>query len=258
MAEIGSRVYIDSWNYFQLNGSEIEVDTANNRSKVAVWLDLHVAGHVAASGISVGVNEKSESLGYQYYGAGAYRLIYNEIWVGHNDDGSGTAILSWWFNSGIGSWSGSGALGLTKIQRSATITSFTGTSISNAFRATYNGVSGATEYKLRISIPHVVALQTFSNYSSGANVYLSSSAIEEIRRRTTSDNVQLGGVIETYKNGSKVGESSEIIINAKINKNVHIAVNGQYREATSYVGVNGQWKEAIPYIRINGQWKEGI
>ena len=258
MAEIGNRVYIDSWNYFQLNGSEMEVDTSNNRSKVAVWLDLHVAGHVAASGISVGVNEKSENLGYQYYGAGAYRLIYNEIWVGHNDDGSGTAVLNWWFNSGIGSWSGSGNLGLTKIQRSATITSFTGTNIKDAFRATYNSVSGATEYKLRISIPHIVALQTYNNYSSGAAVYLSTSAIEEIRRRTSGDNVQLGGVIETYKNGSKAGESSEIIINIKINKYAHIVINGGYKEATSYVRVNGQWKEAIPYIGVNGQWKEGI
>lgn len=258
MAEIGSKVYIDSWNYFQLNASEIGVDSTNNRSKVAVWLDLHVAGHVASSSISVGVNEKSSSLGYQYYGAGTHQLIYNEIWVGHNADGSGTAILSWWFSSAIGSWSGSGALTLTKIQRAAGIKTFTGTSISDVFKATFDSVSGVNEYRLRISIPTVVALQTFSNYSSGTEVTLSAEAIEEVRTRATGDTINIGGVIESYKNGSKVGESSEIVISIKLNKNIHIAINGQYKEATPYVGVNGQWKEATPYIGVNSQWKEGI
>lgn len=219
---------------------------------------MHVSGHVASSGISVGVNEKSASLGYQYYGAGTHQLIYNEIWVGHNTDGSGTAVLSWWFSSAIGSWSGSGGLGLTKIDRQASINSFSGTSLTDNFRATFNSTSGSYNYKLRISVPYVVALQTFSNYSSGQNVKLSDSAVATAKSHAIGNIVKIGGVIETWSGNTKIGESAEITLDIKTNKGARIVINNQWKDVTPYVGVNGQWKEATPYIRVNGQWKEGI
>lgn len=260
MAEIGNRVYIDSWNYFQLNGQEIEVDTANNRSKVSVWLDLHVTsgGHVNSSGISAGVNEKSVNLGYQYYGPGTHTLVGNDIWVWHNSDGSGTAVLNWWFSAYIGNWSGSGTLGLTKINRQASINSFTGTTIGGNFNATFNSTSGSYNYKLRISVPNKVELQKFSNYTSGTNVTLSDSAVATAKQYSSDGIIQIGGVIETYSGSTKIGESSEIVINVTANKGYRIRVNGQWKEAVPYVRVNGAWKEATAYIRVNGTWKEGI
>lgn len=259
MAEIGSRVYIDSWNYFQLNGSEIQVDTPNNRSKVAVWLDLHVAGHVASSGISVGVNEKSVGLGYQYYGAGTHQLIYNEIWVGHNDDGSGTAILSWWFNSNIGSWSGSGALGLTKINRYAILNS------GKDFKDNENPVFNITAYgtfPIRVRLEAAGASRVSRDLSSrNSQVYtmeLTSQERDTLRSLMTGDSLTVRYVVCTMNNGSEISWSWKDYKMTKGNRGGRILVNGQWKEAIPYVGVNGQWKEAISYVGVNGQWKEGI
>lgn len=147
---------------------------------------------------------------------------------------------------------------LTKITREVCkITSFTGTSVTGNFKATYTNVSGTTKI-LRISIPYVVELQRYNNYVSGTNVVLSASAIQKIKDYTTNNTVKIGGVIETWKDGSKIGESSEITINCTIGGTARVRVNGQWREATPYIRVNGQWKEAVPYIRVNNQWKEGI
>lgn len=178
--------------------------------------------------------------------------------MGHNSDGSGTAYLSGWFSAYIGSWSCSGALGLTKINRQASINSFSGTSISDNFNATFNSTSSSYNYKLRISVPNVVALQTFSNYTSGTNVKLSDSAITTAKKYSSDGKVRVGGVIETYNGSTKIGESSEIVINVTANKGFRLLINGQWKEAVAYVGVNGQWKESTTYIGVNNQWKEGI
>lgn len=236
---------------------EAQVDSVNNRSLVNYGLNLHVAGHVESSGIKVGITDKSADLGYRYFGSGVHTLISNSKWIQHNEDGSGTAIFDWYWNSYIGNRSGSAALTLSKIQRAAQIKTFTGTSISDVFRATFDSVSGATEYRLRISIPNVIALQTFNNYISGGGAYLSQDAIDTARSHATGDTLTIAGTIETYVNGSKIGET-QLTIPIKINNNIHIAINGQYKEAIPYVGVNGQWKEANPYIGVNSQWKEGI
>lgn len=258
MAEIGSAVYLDNWNYFKLYAEEVQVDSANNRSLVNYGLNLHVAGHVESSGIQVGVTDKNADLGYQYYGAGTHTLISNQKWVTHNEDGSKTITLDWYWNAYIGNRIGSASLTLTKIQRAAGITSFTGTDVDEAFSATFDTVSGATEYKLRISIPYVVMLQKFDNYTSGKEVYLSSQAIKELRSRATGNTIDIGGIIETYKNGTFVGESSPYMITIGVTGSIKIAINGEYKDAVMYVGVNNEWKEATPYIGVNNEWKEGI
>lgn len=35
-------------------------------------------------------------------------------------------------------------------------------------------------------------------------------------------------------------------------------VNGDWKEAETYLKVNGEWKEAAPYIKVNGAWKESV
>lgn len=260
MAEIGSRVYIDSWNYFQLNGSEIEVDTPNNRSKVAVWLDLHVAGHVASSGISVGVNEKSVGLGYQYYGAGTHQLIYNEIWVGHNDDGSGTAILSWWFNSNIGNWSGSGALGLTKINRYPILNN--GMNFKDTENPTLD-ITAFNTYPLRVKLEAggnagLITRDLINRGSQRYTIELTSQERDLLRSMMTGETLDVRETVCALNNGSEISWSWKDYKMTKGNRGGRILVNGQWKEAIPYVGVNGQWKEAISYVGVNGQWKEGI
>ena len=260
MAEIGNRVYIDSWNYFQLNANEIQVDTSGNRSKVAVWLDLHVAGHVASSGISVGVNEKSASLGYQYYGAGTHQLIYNEIWVGHNGDGSGTAILNWWFNSSIGNWSGSGALGLTKINRYPILNS--GMNFKDNENPTLD-ITAYNTYPLRAKLeaggnPKLITRNLSNRGSQLYTIELTEAERETLRSLMTGDTLPVRETITAMDGETELYSSYKDYVMTKSSKGVRIRVNGQWKEATPYIRVNGAWKEATPYTRVNNQWKEGI
>lgn len=224
-----------------------------------MWLDLHVAGHVAASGISVGVNDKSVSLGYQYYGAGTHQLIYNEIWVGHNSDGSGTAVLSWWFNSGLGNWSGSGALGLTKINRYAKLIS------GKDFKDTENPVFNIEAYgtfPIRVRLEALGSSRVSRDLSNrNSQVYtleLTSQERELLRSLMTGDYLGIRYVVCTVSNGSEIAWDWKDYKMFKGNRGARIRVNGQWKEAVPYVRVNGAWKEATAYIRVNGTWKEGI
>lgn len=260
MAEIGNRVYIDSWNYFQLNGQEIEVDTSNNRSKVRVWLDLHVAGHVASSSISAGVNDKSVSLGYQYYGAGTHNIVSNDIWVGHNSDGSGTAILSWWFNSAIGNWSGSGALNLTKINRYPVLNS--GMNFKDTENPTLD-ITAYNTYPLMVKIeaggnPGLIKRNLTSKSSQKYTIELTQEERESLRALMTGDTLPVRETVCALENGAEIYWNFKDYTMTKGSRGARIRVNGQWKEAVPYVRVNGAWKEATAYIRVNGTWKEGI
>ena len=205
------------------------------------------------------------SINLSSLGVGASASAQGTINVTHNNDGSLAGHAYAYFtkggtsaytpNSG-GIWTDDVAL--TKIPRAATINSFTGTDINKAFRATYTTKGSGFTYKLRISIPNVRALDTFNNYSSGTDVYLSKASIDYIKSYTRNKTIQLGGVIETWSGGTKIGESSEPKITCNIRRDMYINVGGTYKRATAYVRIGNEWKEARPYLRANNEWKEGI
>lgn len=156
------------------------------------------------------------------------------------------------------SGSAGGTATLPNIPRASVINTFTGTEITGKFKATYTAKSSYFENRLRISIPHVKALNTYRNYVSGNEVRLTQDSIDYIKNYTRNKTITLGGVIETWSGNTKIGESSEINITVNIRREMYLRVNGQWKRATAYVRTNGQWKEAEPYIRINGQWKRGV
>ena len=259
MAEI-QNVLIDGYgNRLYLNAEEVGTDNVNNTSTVHVWLDISVVGHVASANIRVNTTGGTESnLGYQYWGPGAYRIKESYFVHQHNPDGTGAVRVEGYFHSSIGNWDLSGTLPLTNLKRPSVINSFTGDNVKGNFKATYTPVCTGIENRLRISIPSVKALDTFSNYVSGQEVQLSDTSIEYIKNYTNKNTITLGGVIETWVGSTKIGESTEINIQCTVSKGNKIRINGQWKEAIPYVGVNGQWKEAISYVGVNGQWKEGI
>ena len=259
MARLDTK-YIDSWNYLELHAEEYNVNQQGNYSSVHAWLELHVTsgGHVASSGIVAKVSNGQNNIGYHYYGAGTHRLVDGYYDVAHDSNGNASTWVTGSFESYIGNWYFGGTLNLTHIDREkSTITSFTGTTITGNFVATYTGASGKTKV-LRISIPGVMELQRYNNYASGQEVTLSAEAIQKIKNYTQNTTVSIGGVIETWDGGTKIGESQEIVIQCSAGGKARIRVNGQWKDAVPYVRVNGQWKEAVPYTRVNSQWKEGI
>lgn len=251
-------VAIDGYgNKFQLWAEEIGVDKANNSSTVKCWLDLYVVGRVSSANVRVNVTGGQESqLGYQSWSSGGYRLKEATFTAGHNSDGSGSVRVEGYFAGGLGTWGLSGTLGLTKIARQSTINSFTGNDIKGDFKATYTANSSSYENRLRISIPNVVALDTFRNYASGTAVRLSQTSINYIRNYTKNKTIKLGGVIETWQGSTKIGESTELMIYPKVSREAHIRVNGVDKTAIPYVRVNNEWKESIPHMMVNGSWKE--
>lgn len=260
MAEIGNRVYIDGYNYFQLNANEDQVDTSGNRSLVSVWLDLHVAGHVASSGISVGVNGKSSDLGYQNYGSGTHRLISNQYWVTHDSSGSKTEIFNWWFNSRIGSWSGSAALPLTKINRYPILNS--GMNFKDTENPTLD-ITAFNTYPIRVKLEaggntSLVTRDLTNKGSQKYTVELTSEERETLRSMMTGETLSVRETVCALNNGNEISWNWKDYTMTKGNRGARIKVNGQWKEAIPYVRVNGQWKEAVSYVKINGQWKEGI
>lgn len=273
MASITKQTWIDSWNYVQLYVEEKTADKASNTSTVKANLKViltdrsksHLATTYAACGVwgpnkEWGQDRELYSIDWWY---GTNDLLTVEKTIDHNVDGSGSVNVSGWFggyfnNQGIwNQWDVSGTLTLTKFDRAATINSFTGTDIKSNFNATYTTQVSGLKYKLRISIPNKVALQTYDNYTSGTNVTLSSSSINYIKEHYPSaKTIQLGGVIETWSGSTWIGDSSEIKITVNIKKPARIRISGAWKEATPYVRVNGAWKEAVPYMRVNGAWKE--
>lgn len=205
------------------------------------------------------------SINLSSLGINASAAAQGTINVTHNSDGNLSGYAYAYFTKGGTSSytpnSGgvtNGWTALTKIPRAATINSFTGTDINKAFRATYTTQGSGFTYKLRISIPNVRALDTFNNYSSGTDVYLSKASIDYIKSYTRNKTIQLGGVIETWSGSTKIGESSEIKITCNIRRDMYINIGGTYKRATAYVRIGNEWKEARPYLRANNEWKEGI
>lgn len=201
------------------------------------------------------------------YGCSASSNYYasGTIDVYHKDDGtlSGYAYATF-EKGGTSSYAPSSGgvstdwTNLWSIDRASVINSFTGDNIKGNFAATYTKRNESFENRLRISIPGVRALQTYSNYVSGSNVQLSQEAINYIKNYTSAKTIVLGGVIETWNGNTKVGESSEITTTCLIKKDSYVRINGVWKKAVPYVRVNSQWKEATPYTRINGAWKEEV
>ena len=146
------------------------------------------------------------------FGPGAHLLGTKDIVVGHNADGSypgrnvGISASSWHMSGAT-----SGNIYAGKINRLAVINTFTGNDINGNFNVTYTSYISTYTYKLRLSIPNVIALETYE-YASNTTFTLSNETIEYLYTYTTNSNtVRLGAVIETWNGNTKLGESTELI-----------------------------------------------
>ena len=146
------------------------------------------------------------------FSPGYHLLGTKDITVGHNNDGSypgryvGISASSYHMSGSTG-----GNIYAGNINRLATINSFTGNDIEGSFNVTYTSYVSSYTYKLRISIPNVIALETF-NYSSGTTFTLSNNSITYLYNYMRNANsVRIGAVIETWNGGTKLGESVELI-----------------------------------------------
>ena len=261
MAEIGSAVYIDSWNYLIPYATEVQIDTINNRSLVVYGLNLHVAGSVASSGIDVWIRSQQNYIGYASYGKGVHTLMERQEWIPHNSDGTGSINVYWAFNSAIVYREGQATLTLSKIDRLPTLIS--GMNFSDSQNPVYK-IQAYGTYPLRVKLEaggnnKLITRDLESKNSQTYTLVLTQEERKLLRSFSldgkTVEVVEVVCAMDGENELNADGGRYTMTINRKTAK---IKVDGSYRNVYPYVRVSGEWKEAKPYVRVNGEWKEVI
>lgn len=260
MAEIGSAVYIDNYNYLRAYAAEIQVDTANNRSLVQYGLNIHVTGnYYAANNIDVWMRGAQNAIGYQYYSPGTYTLMDRKEWINHKNDGSGSINVYWSFSSAITSATeGSTIFNLTKINRYPVLNS--GSNFTDRTNPVLNITAYGT-YPIRVRLEASGASRVSRDLSSKNSQTYTLQLTDEERKllRSLSSNGKTLGVREVVaavSGGNEIAWSYKDYTMTIVRKPAKVRKDGAWVNAFPYVRVNGQWKEAKPYIRVNGSWKE--
>ena len=213
MATSVGRVYLSGCNY-ELAYDLLSQSVANNTSTVRLYGILHVTNnYISWSSGSASVHVSGLQAIGTYYSRGDYTVITRDFTWSHDNNGDFSMFIGASLSTTFVSGDTGGIITLPRINRVAKINSFTGNDVEGTFSATYTKYISDWKEKLRISIPNVVALMTIDNYESGDGVTLDSESITTIQNymNTNGTNqVVLGGVIETWNGNTKVGESVEI------------------------------------------------
>lgn len=168
------------------------------------------------------------------FSPGYHLLGTKDIVIGHATDGTfpgrnvGISASSYHMSG-----STNGNIYAGKINRLAVINTFTGNDINGNFNVTYTSYISTYTYKLRLSIPNVIALETYE-YASNTTFTLSNETIEYLYTYTTNSNtVRLGAVIETWDGNTKLGESTELINVCAISNANPIFTNFTFEDTNS-------------------------
>lgn len=216
---------------YSINTQQITNDIATNATWLKVWIDVwrtnsgystygtgtvycRINGGLYSAAISTSQRITSTPI----------RIGEWDVTIPHQPDGTASISITAWFSHSQFSSSEQGfILTLNTIPRAANITGFSCSTsyLDGAMSVSYDSKT-SFEYYLRLSIPNVVqiyraSLGVQSAGSKSASHTFTQSELEAIYQQTkNSATQQIGAVIETYNGGSKVGESSELIITLTI------------------------------------------
>jgi hypothetical protein len=199
---------------------ESNPSTANNTSDLTVKVYFrrsnngYTSDGTMATSVTVDGTTKTASTKFTNSGT-ADSLVFSQKFTGinHNTNGSKSVTISVTASSTATGFSGSGSqsVALDTIARASVINSFSGNDIEGNFSAVFTSYSTSFTHKLRISIENGNTLQTFNNYTSGANVYLSNENVAYLYTYMESrPTVNLSAVVETWNGSTKIGESTAI------------------------------------------------
>ena len=209
---------------YSVNSSEIQIDTANNRSLVRVWIDVWRtnSGYTTYGSGTVyarinGTQYSAAITSDQKITSTAIRLGTWDVWVTHDSNGAKSISITGWISHSRFSSSEQGYTHtLTTIPRQASMSSFTCATayLNGQLTVKYNSKTSYTYY-LRLSVPGVkqiyrASLGTKAAGDQTTTYTFTSTELETIYNLyTTTDKVTIGAVIETYNGSTKIGESSE-------------------------------------------------
>ncbi|WP_041137920.1 phage baseplate protein [Beduini massiliensis] len=194
------------------NYSIVRVDLYFDRDSGGAWNNYTTYGYIIVDG-----QRQDFSVGSYGTGSRTY-LTTKDFRVYHNSDGTKTLSYQCYYNADnlpyVGALSSNGSFTCPTIPRAAPITSVGYSNIYSTFNVGFTSYSSSFNYKLRVSIPNVVALETYNNYTSGASKTLSAEKqkyLTDYLCKNGKTSANLGFVIETYSGSIKLGESSESI-----------------------------------------------
>jgi hypothetical protein len=212
---------------------------SNNQSGVAYESRLYYGGSYFNTGspssksiAGTGVSGQSADASGNYNG-GETTLYTVSGTVTHNTNGNANISANASVNFGPWGYSNSvsGSASLPKINRVAVTNSVTGSDIEQEFKVNYTKYVNNYQYKLRISIPNVIALETIDYNTSGEQFTLSQSTIENLYSRfTTTNTFNLGFAVETWNGNTKLSAGNEKIISCKITGNTPIFTDFEYND----------------------------
>ena len=194
------------------NYSIVRVDLYFDRDSGGAWNNYTTYGYIIVDG-----QRQDFSVGSYGTGSRTY-LTTKDFRVYHNSDGAKSLSYQCYYNADnlpyVGALSSNGSFTCPTIPRAAPITSVSYSAIYSAFNVGFTSYSSSFNYKLRLRIPNVVVLETYSNYASGASKTLSTDKqkyLTDYLCKNGKTSASLGFVIETYSGSTKIGESSESI-----------------------------------------------
>lgn len=221
--------------YAKINSQSV----ANNSSSVSYQSRLYYGGSyfetwsgTAKTLTATGVQSQVLD-GAGTYNGGETVLVTATGTVTHNNDGTKNVTASSVFKADPWGYNveADGIASLPKINRVAITNSVTGSDIEQPFSVNYTKYVNNYQYKLRISIPKVIALETINYNTSGEQFTLSQETIENLYSRFTNTNTfNLGFAVETWNGNTKLSAGNEKIISCKITGNTPIFTNFDYND----------------------------
>lgn len=205
-----STVYLNGCNY-SLSYDLLSQNITNNSSTVRLYGILNVTNnYISWSSGTASVHTSGEEEIGTYYPKGSHILITKDFTWQHDANGNFSAWIGASLSTTFVSGNTGGVITLPKINRIAITNSVEGEDVEGNFKVNYTKYVDSYTYKLRISIPSVVMLQT-TDYISGTNISLSSEALLNLLSRMTSNNINLGFAVETWNGDTLISSGNEII-----------------------------------------------
>lgn len=225
MATIVSTVNLTGCSY-SLGYDVLSQDVATNSSTVRLYGILTVTNnYVSWSSGSASVHISGLAAIGTYYARGTHTVITRDYTWSHDANGNFSlwvgASLSTTFVSG----NTGGVITLPKINRVAVTNTVTGDDIEGNFKVDYTTYINTYTYKLRISIPNVVRLDTIDYQTSGETFTLSETALNTLlginpqtnKPYIMGNSIDLGFRVETWDGGTSISAGNEVIKKCYLN-----------------------------------------
>lgn len=248
------------------NWSIASQSIANNQTTI-VW---NLVGTGSNTGWVESGNFQVKIDGNVVYSSSTRIRLYNGTVVAEGSytfthDNNGNKSFSAYIQAGIYAVavnvSASGSWALPQIARLASIDSFDkGTDIAQQMTIKYTPKATGFYYKLRLSIPNVIAVTTINLGTKATsqqtyNYTFTSSQLNTIYAKWSgsSETIQIGAVIETYQDSgyaTKLGESSEYIRNMVLPASIKPSISAvSLSDATSAYTDIGAYVQNVSKLR---------